>query len=350
MSPDLRQASDSLSGRRFRMVALWLLAAVVILGCVSMLPMMVSGADRDAVIRIPADATEKNLADSLTRYLGEAYSDKVMKLVRMRKINIKERHGAYMIPKGTSPFRAMRKLGRGAQQPVRLTINGFRSLDTMAERIAARLDSNKEELLKAFTDEKNLAPYGLTSAQAPALFLDDTYEVYWTATPEELMKKIGENYLNVWNDERRKKAEALGLSPADVATIASITDEETTKKDEKGRIGRLYINRLNKGMRLQADPTVRFAAGDFTIRRVRKEHLNVESPYNTYRHAGLPPGPIRTTGVETIDLILDSKPSDDLYMCAREDFSGYHNFASEYGEHMQNALRYQHALDTRGIN
>lgn len=350
MTLNNRDTDDSLAGRRFRTVALWVVAAVIVLGGVSMLPMMIGGADREVLIRIPENATETNLADSLTRYLGEDYSKKVMKLVRMRKINLAERHGAYLIPKGTSPFRAMRKLGRGVQQPIRLTINGFRTLDTMGERIAARLDCSKEALLKAFTDKKNLEPYGLTPAQAPALFLDDTYEVYWTITPEELMKKIGDNYLHVWNEERRKKAEALGLTPAEVATIASITDEETTKKEEKGRIGRLYINRLKEGMRLQADPTVRFAVGDFTIKRVRGEHLNVESPYNTYRHEGLPPGPIRTTSVETIDLILDSQPSDDLYMCAREDFSGYHNFATTYGEHMQNALRYQHALDSRGIN
>ena len=131
--------------------------------------------------------------------------------------------------------------------------------------------------------------------------------------------------------------------------VASIVDEETNKADEKGKIGRLYINRLNKGMKLQADPTVKFALGDFSLRRIRKNHLSVNSPYNTYRNTGLPPGPIRTTSVATIDRILDSEPSDHIYMCAKEDFSGYHNFAASYSEHMANARKYQQALNKRGI-
>lgn len=349
MESNSRKNNDSLGSDRFRKIVIWMIVAVVVLGAASMLPMMLSGADNDATIKIPANATDKNLTDTLTKYLGSDYAAKVTKMMKLRNINLAERHGAYFIPKGTSPFRAMRKLGRGAQTPIKLTINGFRGLDIMAERMALKLDCSKEELLKTFTDPEALKPYGLTPDQALALFVDDTYEVYWTSSPTDVMKKIGDNYLRVWDDTRKEKAAKLGLTPEQVTTIASIVEEETTKKDEKGAVGRLYINRLQKGMRLQADPTIRYALGDFTIKRVKGEHLNVESPYNTYHHDGLPPGPIRTTSTETIDLILDSKPSDYLYMCAREDFSGYHNFAETYGEHMQNALRYQHALDSRGI-
>lgn len=340
---------DSLTGKHFRRLMLVVFAAMAVLAAISILPMMTSGADREALIRIPAKATEKTLTDTLTKYFGESYAGKVAKLMKLRNIDLSTRHGAYLIPSGTSPFRAMRKLGRGAQSPVKLTINGFRGLETMTERIARKVDFTQEQLLKQFTDSKALSTYGLTSAQALALFLDDTYEVYWTSTPAEIMKKIGDHYNSVWNEERRKKASVLGLTPEQVTVIASIVDEETLKKDEKGRVGRLYINRLNKGMRLQADPTVRFALGDFSIRRIKGEHLNVDSPYNTYKVSGLPPGPIRTTSTETIDLILDSTPTEDLYMCAKEDFSGYHNFAVTYGDHVQNALRYQHALDSKGI-
>ena len=131
--------------------------------------------------------------------------------------------------------------------------------------------------------------------------------------------------------------------------ICSIVDEESNAKSEKGTIGRLYINRLKKGMKLQADPTVRFALNDFTIRRVTRNHLTVDSPYNTYQVEGLPPGPIRTTSVETIDAVLNSQPNDYLYMCAKEDFSGTHNFAADYATHQENARRYQNALNERGI-
>lgn len=342
-------ADDTLTGRRFRKVILLLVCLMAVLAAISIIPMMTSGADREALIRIPRKATEKNVADTLTKYFGEGYSEKVVKLLKLRNIDLTKRHGAYLIPEGTSPFRAMRKLGRGAQAPIKLTINGFRGMPLMAERMAGKLDTTPEALIAAFTDASALSSYGLKAEQALALFLDDTYEVYWTTSPEDILRKVGDHYNTVWNAERRGKAEALGLTPAQVITIASIVDEETTKADEKGKIGRLYINRLKSGMRLQADPTVRYALQDFSIKRVRGEHLNVESPYNTYRVDGLPPGPIRTTSIKTIDLILNSQPSSDLYMCAREDFSGYHNFADNYGEHMQNALRYQHALDTRGI-
>ena len=194
-----------------------------------------------------------------------------------------------------------------------------------------------------------LSNYDLTPENSLALFLDDTYEVYWSTSAKSVLDKIGENYLRFWTQERRQKASALGRTPAEMSILASITDEESNAAEEKGTIGRLYNNRLQKGMRLQSDPTVRFAVNDFTIRRVKGEHLKINSPYNTYKISGLPPGPIRTTGAKTIDLILNSEPNDYIYMCAKEDFSGRHNFAKDYAEHSANAMRYRKALDARGI-
>ncbi len=320
--------------------------AVAIILCIMV---MSPGAPREAVIRIPSGAALSNISDSLTTHLSPAYSRKVIILMKMMRVNPSARHGAYMITKGLSPLRAAHKLTKGAQKPVKITINGFRSLNLMAERIAAKLDFTPDSLLALLSKAETLKPYGLTSEQALSLFLDDTYEVYWSASPQDIIDKIGSNYKDVWNEHRQQLAAREGLTPAQIMTLASIVDEETNAQGEKGEIGRLYMNRLKKGMRLQADPTIRFALNDFTIKRVGGAHLMVESPYNTYKHNGLPPGPLRTTSVATIDAVLESKPSDALYMCAKEDFSGTHRFAATYSEHQENAHRYRKALSAKGI-
>lgn len=328
-----------------------LISAVVIIiaGLAVMAPMIFRSAPRTATIRIPANATMTNLSDSLTRYLGADYAAQVVRLMKMRNVDVSSRNGAYEIKEGTSPFMAMRRLSSGAQTPVRIVINGFRSLDSMAESIAAKVEFNPADFVRQATDSATLATYGLTPDQALALFLNDTYEVYWTSSPAQIIRKIGRNYSRYWNPERVQKAQELELTPAEVTIVASLADEETNRDSEKGRIGRLYINRLDQGMRLQSDPTVRYALGDFTIQRITTEHLAVDSPYNTYRYDGLPPGPLRTPSQKTIDAVLDSEPTNEIYMCAKEDFSGYHNFASTYSEHVTNAMRYRHELDRRGI-
>lgn len=333
-------------------LTLWILLSVAVLiatGLITIAPFMVNGSSRDVTFRIPHGASMDNVKDTLDKYFDEDYSRKVMRLMQLYGFKPEERHGLYELPKGATPFATMRKLARGSQTPVRLTINGFRSLPYLAQRMGLKMEFSPEEFLKAATDSAYLTKYGLTPEQALSLFLEDSYDVYWTATPEEVLDKIGNNYLGFWSEGKREVAEGLDLTPAEMMTIASIVDEETNQKLEKGRIGRLYINRLDKDMKLQADPTVRFALNDFTIKRVTQEHLNVDSPYNTYRHAGLPPGPIRTTSRATLQAILDSQPSEDLFMCARPDFSGFHNFSSNYEDHVKNALLYQHALDERGI-
>ncbi|MBD5329699.1 MAG: endolytic transglycosylase MltG [Bacteroides sp.] len=325
------------------------LAVVIILLLVWLYPFVMSRTQHEALIRIPKNADREMLRDSLSKYYGEKFAGRVLTLSRFPSGKPSSRYGSYLIPAGVNPISVARRITHGAQTPVRITVNGFRSLDLLTSRIAARLDFPADSLRSLLADPETLKPYGLSPDQALALFVDDSYELYWTASPQDVVKKIGANYLSLWNSSRRAEADSLGLSPAQVMTVCSIVDEETNAKEEKGAIGRLYINRLNKGMRLQADPTVRFANGDFTIRRVRGEHLKVDSPYNTYRYAGLPPGPIRTTSATTVDLILKSEPNDYIFMCAKEDFSGRHNFASSYADHQANARRYQQALDARGI-
>lgn len=346
--PSFKKNSKPGSGRTMLYVLLGL-GIISVLFLIVLFPYVMKGAPRNADILIPANATRENLNDSLAKYFGDSYASKVMNIVDMRRKDLAKRHGKYSVQKGDNPISVARRLTSGAQTPVNITINGFRSLPLLAERISAKMDFSADSLLNALADEKTLQPYGLTPQNALALFVDDSYQLLWSSSPDELIQKIGDNYLKIWNAERVRKAAQLQLTPADVMVVASIADEETNAESEKGTIGRLYINRLHQGMKLQADPTVRFALGDFSIRRVKGEHLKVNSPYNTYMYKGLPPGPIRTTSKKTVDAVLNSAPSEYIYMCAKEDFSGTHNFASDYQEHLRNAQNYQKALDSRGI-
>lgn len=325
------------------------LSVCIIAFLVALYPIVAVTADREANIRIPAGADAGQVADSLRKYCGDEFTRNVMRLTRLRNTDFSRRHGAYTIPEGANAFDAARRLSSGAQTPVRLTINGFRSLSILIDRVSRKMEFPADSLRAALSDPSLMAEYGLTTEQAMALFLDDTYEIYWTASARDLVRKFGENYRFLWSAGHTRAAAEMGLTPADVMTIASIVDEETNEAAEKGTIGRLYINRLQNNMRLQADPTVRFAIGDFTIQRISGADLRTDSPYNTYMHNGLPPGPIRTTSAATVTSILDSEPNNYLYMCAKEDFSGTHNFAVSYDEHLLNAMRYQAALDRRGI-
>lgn len=336
------------TGRMMLFILLGLALCIVVFFVVAF-PIVMRTSESDATVRIPRDADTGQVRDTLEKYFGSKYASSVIWLASVRNIDLSKRNGAYAIPAGTSAFSAMRKLTSGAQTPVKITINGFRSMPLMIERIARKMEFPPDSLQAVLSDEAFLANYGLTPENAMALFIDDSYEVYWNTPARDLVRKIGENYQNFWNDTRTAKARSLGLTPAEVMIVASITDEESNVPAEKSIIGRLYINRLDKSMRLQADPTVRYALGDFTIRRITMKDLKTDSPYNTYIHAGLPPGPIRTTSRKTVEAILDAKPHDYIYMCAKEDFSGTHNFATTYSRHLENAARYQEALDRRGI-
>ena len=346
-----KKGKRSQSGKSGK-VWIWVssLGACVLIGVVAAWCLLFAGkAPSSAEIKIPANADHAMLHDSIAKYLGEGYAGKVTRLVKLRSTDLHSRHGAYLIEAGMSPLTAMRRLTGGPQNPLTITINGFRLLPVLEEKVAARFDFTPDSLASVLADSALLAEYGLSREQAMSLFINDSYEFYWNASPEEVVRKVAAHYSDVWSPERKAKAEALGLTPAQIMTVASIVDEESNYLPEKGTIGRLYINRLKKGMKLEADPTVRYAGGDFTIKRVRNPR-SVDSPYNTYLYPGLPPGPIRTVSVATIDAILDSAPNDYLFMCAKEDFSGKHNFAVTYAEHQVNARKYKRELDRRGIN
>ena len=274
---------------------------------------------------------------------------RVERLLSLLDFDAAEREGAYRVEPGMSAWQVALKLARGGQTPVRVTFNNVRTIDQLAGRIAEQLCFSKDDLLALLQNDSVCADLGFTPATLPALFLPDTYEFYWTVTPEEFLQKMKREYRRYWMGPREEQAQEWGLTPVEVATLASIVEEETNKLDEMGTVAGLYMNRLRKGMPLQADPTVKFACGDFSLRRILKVHLTIESPYNTYRVTGLPPGPIRIASKQALDAVLNHRPNDYIYMCAREDFSGYHNFAVTWSEHQRNAARYQRELNRRGI-
>ncbi len=301
----------------------------------------------DVMVYVPADATKSQVKDSLKSTLGSSDGMRVYMIWSLSGGRPSVAHGAYEISDGQSALSIARRLKNGRQTPVKASFPSLRTLPAVAERITRNLEISPEDFLAAC--DTILPARGFTRAQFPAAFLPDTYDFYWSSSGEAVVNRLLDYRDRFWNDERVERARAMGLSKVDVATLASIVEEETAKADERPRVARLYLNRLDKHMRLQADPTVKFATGDFSLRRITAKHLGIESPYNTYRVNGLPPGPIRVPYAATLDAVLNAPLHPYLYMCAKEDFSGYHNFATDYATHQANARRYQAELNRRGI-
>ena len=259
------------------------------------------------------------------------------------------RTGRYAIHPGEGALMVFRHLKNGQQTPVSLTIPEVRTIDRLAGALAHKLMLDSADVAIHLSDSAYCARWGYDTATVAALFVPNTYDIYWNVGLDRLMERMEKENQKFWNDERRGKAEAMGMTPVEVATMASIIDEETANNAEKPMIAGMYYNRLKAGMPLQADPTIKFALKDFALRRIYHKLLYIDSPYNTYRYEGLPPGPIKIASIAGIDAVLNHVEHDYLYMCAKEDFSGTHNFARTYQEHLQNAARYTKALNERGI-
>lgn len=259
------------------------------------------------------------------------------------------RTGRYAIHPGEGALMVFRHLKNGQQTPLSLTIPEVRTIDRLAGALARKLMLDSADVAIHLSDSAYCARWGYDTATVAALFVPNTYDIYWNVGLDRLMERMEKENQKFWNDERRGKAEAMGMTPVEVATMASIIDEETANNAEKPMIAGMYYNRLKAGMPLQADPTIKFALKDFALRRIYHKLLYIDSPYNTYRYEGLPPGPIKIASIAGIDAVLNHVEHDYLYMCAKEDFSGTHNFARTYQEHLQNAARYTKALNERGI-
>lgn len=257
--------------------------------------------------------------------------------------------GKYKLEPGMNNRTLINKLGGGFQDPVKLRFENVRLKENLAAALAKQLEPDSIAFINLLNNDSLAAQYGFNTENFLSMFIPNTYELYWNTSTDRFAGRMYEEYQKFWNSERQKKAEALNLSPQEVSVLASIVKGEALHTDEMPTIAGLYLNRLRKGMLLQADPTVIFANNDFTIRRVLFRHLRTDSPYNTYLYKGLPPGPIMMPSIASMDAILNYQQHDYIYMCAKDDFSGYHNFAVTQAEHNINARKFQQALNERNI-
>jgi UPF0755 protein len=301
--------------------------------------------EEPVLLKIPRGATFKTVSDSLTQ--NNIIHDNVTFsfVAKVRGYQEAVKPGLYEVSPKMSNKDLVALLASGRQTPVKLTFNNIRTKEELAEKITRNLEIEQEEFHELLIDTAYIAKFDLEPETVMSIFIPNTYEVYWNTTAQGLFDRMYKEHEKFWNEERAAKLAQLNLNKKEVSTLASIVQAETQKADERPRVAGVYLNRLRIRMPLQADPTLVFAVQDFELKRVLNVHKEIDSPYNTYKYQGLPPGPINLPDISAIDAVLQAEDHKYLYFCAKEDFSGYHAFAATYNEHLRNARRYQQALN-----
>ena len=305
--------------------------------------------DKTEYLYITPNDNSATVAEKISDITGGSSTKGFELLAKHNKFDSRKRSGRFAINNGDNMHAIYRRIVSNEQVPVKLIVPSTRTLEQLTGAISRQLLLDSLELSEFLTNPIYYKTIGYNKETLPSLFIPNTYEVYWNIKPENLMTRLMKERRNFWNKERIAKAEKLNMTPEEVATLASIIDEETNSDEEKPIVAGMYINRLRRNMPLQADPTVKFAIGDPTRKRILKKDLETDSPYNTYRYKGLPPGPLRIPTIQAIESVLNYTKHNYLYMCAKEDFSGRHNFAKTLSEHNANARRYQQALNKLNI-
>lgn len=309
-------------------------------------PMSASGKEHH--INIDTDDNIDSVVTKLSKVATKHSTAAFKMLSSLRGYDKRIRTGRYTLG-NKGAFTTFRDFAGGRQTPLMLTIPSVRTKERLAEELSERMMFSQENLLNALNDSATCQHYGYTPETILCMFIPNTYDVYWDTTLESFLDRMKKECGKFWTQIRRGKAKAIGMTEEEIVTLASIVDEETANNAEKPMVAGMYINRLREGMLLQADPTVKFALKRFELKRIYHDMLTIDSPYNTYKYKGLPPGPIRIPSISGIDAVLDYTHHDYLYMCAKEDFSGTHNFAKTYEDHKLNAQKYAKALNERGI-
>lgn len=266
-------------------------------------------------------------------------------LARKKKYDSNVKAGKYLITNGMSNSELINHLRSGNQQPVKLIFNNIRDIEQLSKRVSEQIEPDSSSIIRLLNDSIFITDLGFNANTIPTLFIPNTYEVFWNVGPQDFINRMLREYNNFWNSERKAQAELLKMSIQEVVVLASILEQETQKNDEKNMIASVYLNRLREGWLLQADPTLVYALGDFSIKRVLNAHKEIDSPYNTYKYRGLPPGPICIPSISSIDAVLINEQHDYMYFCARDDLSGYHVFAKTNRQHNRNAEKYRNALN-----
>ena len=306
-------------------------------------------ADSTQYLYIDDDDTQDSVIMHLRPMCHTAGLTGLSSLLRHSSYGDNVRSGRYAIEPNEGALALFRKLKNGQQASLRLTIPEVRTMNRLASVLGKKLMLDSTAIASALYSNEVCQKYGYDTCTVAAMFVPNTYDVYWNMSIDALMQRMEKEHNRFWHGDREAKAAQLQLSPVEVCTLASIIDEETANNAEKPMIAGMYLNRLNTNMPLQADPTIKFALKQFELKRIWQKLLTIDSPYNTYKNTGLPPGPIKIASIQGIDAVLNAVHHDYLYMCAKEDFSGTHNFARTYQEHLKNAAKYTKALNERGI-
>ncbi|HEX2616001.1 MAG TPA: endolytic transglycosylase MltG [Flavobacteriales bacterium] len=303
----------------------------------------------DRIVLIPTGSGFDQVVDSL-KAAGLVKNESTLRWLAKRKKYVEHvRPGRYRVPSGTSLNTLLNKLRSGEQDPVRVTFTNIKNLPQLAGQVAKYIEPDSLQMIQAINDPATIQRLGFKPETMIALFIPNTYEVWWTERPQAFLERMAREYRKYWTEERKAKAKKLGLSQSEVSTLASVVQAETAQIGDAPIIAGVYLNRIRIGMPLQADPTLKYALGLDSLNRIWDTDKRVDSPYNTYSHTGLPPGPINLPEARFLDATLNAPKHDYLYFCAKEDLSGYSNFARTYEQHQVNARRYHRALNERGI-
>lgn len=299
---------------------------------------------------IPSNANFDQVLDSLTKNNILISTTSFVKISEIKKLKNNVKSGRYYIEKQYSNNELINILRGGLQTPINVTVPSVRTIEKLCISVSKYFEFSAEDLEQLLSDSNFINSLGYNEQTIISIFIPNTYQMYWNSSPEKFVDRMLQEYNNFWTQERTDKANLLGLNKVEVSTLASIVQSEQMQhSDERSKIAGLYLNRLKKGMLLQSDPTLVFAIGDFTLTRIYDYHKEIESPYNTYKYAGLPPGPILSPEISSIDAVLNPETHNYIYMCAKDDFSGYHYFSTNLSEHNAYAKKYHDALNRLNI-